>query len=101
MRSLVRFLIPAVAVASVAFAPIGSIGASATTPNVAAGQPAQWVTEAYTVPVAIPIDGDGRQCPSGATAGSCASPQPKPSYGFIERRAERVPLQREVVHRAG
>lgn len=75
MRSLARFLIPATAVASVALAPIGSTEASATTtPNLAAGQSAQWVTEAYTVPAAIPVDGDGiARCPGISATGSCGA----------------------------
>ncbi|MBO0881029.1 MAG: hypothetical protein J2P17_11925 [Mycobacterium sp.] len=40
----------------------GSAGVA--TSNSAAGQPTQWVSEAYTAPAAIPVDGDGHPRPA-------------------------------------
>lgn len=53
------------ALSGLPFSPAGSTTASAAAPNLAAEQPAQWVTEAYTVPAAIPVDGDGNPHPLG------------------------------------
>lgn len=94
MKSVVRFMIPAAAVASVAFASIGSTGAPAAAPNVAAGQPAQWVAAAFTVPtVVIPVDGDGNEHPG--------VPH-QHNYGLVQRHEEQlVPLRHEVAHRVG
>lgn len=63
-EAVIRFTTPAAVVVSVAFSPVGSAGVSATTPNLAAGQPAQWVTESYSVLDATPVDGDGRPHPA-------------------------------------
>jgi hypothetical protein len=56
-NAVVRFTIPAAVVASVAFSPVGSTGASAATLNLAAGQPAQWTAAAYVAPATAPDSG--------------------------------------------
>lgn len=79
-NAVVRFTMPAAVVASVAFSPVGSTSASAAAPNLAAQQPAHWVTEAYTVPAAIPVDGDGNPHPTPpGKLSDCHISRPNPS----------------------
>lgn len=80
MRSVIRFTIPAAAVASVVFASVGSTGALATASNLAAGQPVHVINAAYTVPAfAIPVDGDGNPHPAPAPI----HPAPAPSWPYV------------------
>lgn len=75
-KVVVRFTIPAAVVGAVVFSSVGSTGASAAALDLAAGQPARWVTESYSVLAATPVDGDGRPHPVPPPK---AAPHPNPS----------------------
>lgn len=90
MKAFVRLMIPAAAVASVAFASIGSTGASAAAPNLAAGQPTQWVTVAYTAPTTVdsgPLGGSDK-CNGNDYYGP--QPTPRTPWGSAVTMTQRV-----------